>query len=79
MLQSAYVIHQETFSILSYKNDRVDRFSNQFIERDKSFSNLSTLTVFVLVMAHVQSPTKHGYNVSKSMLVENLEETFINS
>ena len=77
LLQSVCVIHQENFSSFDHQSDRVDKFLGQFIEKDKSFSDLWTGSIFVFVLAHGQSQTERGFNINNAMLVENLEETSI--
>ena len=68
-------MHQEKFSSFDCKSDRVDKFLGQFIKKDKSFSDLWTLCIFVFVLANDQIQTEGGFNINKAMLVENLEET----
>ena len=77
LLQSVCVIHKEKFSSFDCKSDRVDKFLGHFIKKDKSFSDLWTVYVFVFVLAHGQSQTECGFNINKVMLVENLEKTSI--
>ena len=67
----------EKFSSFDCKSDRVDKFLGQFTEKDKRFSDLWTVFMFVFMLAHGQSQTEHGFNTNKAMLVENLAETSI--
>ena len=71
LLQSVCVIHQEKFSSFDYRSDRADKFLGQFIEKDKRFSDIWIVCIFVIVLAHGQSQTERGFNISKGMLVEN--------
>ena len=54
-----------------YKTDGSDKFSGQFIEKDKRFTDMWTVCIFVFVFAHGQSQTERGFNINKAMLVEN--------
>ena len=76
LLQSVCFIHQEKFSSFDFTSDRVDKSLGQFMEKDKRFSDLWTVCIFVFVLAQGQSQAERGFNI-KAMLVENLEETSI--
>ena len=75
--QCVCVIHQEKFSSYDYKSDRVDKLLGQVIKKDKRFSDLWIVCIFVFLLAHGQSQTERGFNINKAILVENLEKTSI--
>ena len=56
---------------------RVDKILSQFTTVGKRFSDLWIVCAFVFELAHSQSHTERGFNIKKTILVENLEETFI--
>ena len=64
---------KESFQV--FKSNRVDKFLAQFIEKDKRLSDLWIVCIFLFVLDHGQSETERRFNINKTKLVENLEET----
>ena len=66
---------KESFQV--FKSNWLDKFLAQFIEKDKILSDLWIVCIFFFVLDHGQSETERWFNINKTMLVENLEETSI--
>ena len=70
---SLFVLCTKKSFQVSITSDQGDKFLRQFI--DVRFNDLWFACNFVFVSAHAQSQAERGCNISKAILVENLEET----
>ena len=74
ILKSVCVSNEDKFLNLDFKRDRVDASLGSFMNGKIKFSHLWTVCKFVFVLSHGQSQTERGFNINKTMLVENLQE-----
>ena len=63
---------KDKFNSFDYDKERLDEFLKGFLYKNKKYSHLWKVCLFIFTMFHGQSSVKRGFSVNKELLVTNL-------